>query len=498
MYNETSWDEAELILAKAQQAFRELKRYSIRQRASFMRAIAVEIEALGDELIKTAMAETNLTEPRLIGERARTILQWNSYANYAELGNWLDVRIDTASTTLSKTDIRKTSVALGPVAVFGAGNFPFAFSNAGGDTASAIAAGCPVVVKAHPGHPKTCALMAQAIEKARVRCRMPEGIFAQVYSNGIEMGQLLVKHPAIKAVAFTGSFKGGKAIADMAAQRHEPIPVFAEMGSINPVFLLSEKLRKEAAQVAEQFVGSVTLGVGQFCTNPGLVVGVAGDDLDTFIAAVKAVAPNVPPATMLHPGIAQNFENTRSNALQQSEVTVLAQSGVAKAENQGNVTIASVSAATFIANPALQQEVFGPYSLLVVCQNADEMLAVALAMEGQLTATFMATGNDLEEHQALAHIVQERCGRIIVNQFPTGVEVCLAMHHGGPYPATTNSAYTSVGADGIKRFTRPLSFQNWPDEHLPEELQNANPLDVWRTINNELTLEAIAQPVAGY
>ncbi|MDT3403690.1 aldehyde dehydrogenase (NADP(+)) [Mucilaginibacter terrae] len=498
MYNETSWDEAELILANARQAFRELKKYSIRQRASFMRTIAVEIEALGDELIKTAMAETNLTEPRLIGERARTILQWNSYANYAELGNWMDVRIDTASRTLSKTDIRKTAVALGPVAVFGAGNFPFAFSTAGGDTASAIAAGCPVVVKAHPGHPKTCVLMAQAIEKARVKCRMPEGVFAQVYSTGIEIGQLLVKHEVIKAVAFTGSFKGGKAIADLAAQRHEPIPVFAEMGSINPVFLLPEKLRMEAAQVADQFIASVTLGVGQFCTNPGLMVGIAGDDLNTFTAALKNAAVNAAPATMLHPGIAQNFEHTRSNALQQSEVTVLAQSGIAKAENQGDATIASVSAATFIANPALHQEVFGPYSLLVVCQNADEMLAVAEAIEGQLTATFIATSNDLAENQTLTQIVQERCGRIIVNQFPTGVEVCLAMHHGGPYPATTNSAHTSVGADGIKRFTRPLSFQNWPNEHLPEELQNANPLEVWRTINNELTLEPIGQPVAGY
>ena len=492
MYKETSLEEVDAILAKAGQAYRELKRYSIRQRAAFMRAVAVEIEALGDELIKTAINESHLTEARLTGERARTILQWNSYANYAELGNWLDVRIDMPFLSPStKPDIRKTSVALGPVAVFGAGNFPFAFSTAGGDTACAIAAGCPVVVKAHPGHPQTCVLMAQAIEKARVKCRMPEGIFAQVYGSGIEIGQVLVKHPAVKAVAFTGSYQGGKALTELAARRSEPIPVFAEMGSVNPVFLLPERLKIDGQEVAGQFITSVTLGVGQFCTNPGLMIGIAGEELNSFTTALEKLAHDAPPATMLHPGIAANYEKTREKALEQEEVAVLAQSGIETGENQGGITLAKVSAHTFIANPALHEEVFGPYSLLVVCQNADEMLAVANAIKGQLTATLIATDADLEANRELYEVIQERCGRIIVNQFPTGVEVCLAMHHGGPYPATTNSAFTSVGADGIKRFTRPLSFQNWPNQYLPKELQNENPLEVWRTINNELTLEAI-------
>ncbi|WP_342648196.1 aldehyde dehydrogenase (NADP(+)) [Mucilaginibacter sp. CSA2-8R] len=496
MYKNASPEEVKAVVAKAEEAYGVLKGYSIRQRASFMRKVATEIEALGDVLIKTAMAESNLTEARLLGERTRTVWQWNSYANYAELGNWLDARIDFPTAMPSpKPDVRKTSVALGPVVVFGAGNFPFAFSTAGGDTACAIAAGCPVVVKAHPGHPETCALMAQAIESARVKCLMPEGIFAQVFDDGYEIGQMLIKHPAIKAVAFTGSFKGGTAIADLAAQREEPIPVFAEMGSINPIFLMPDKLKQNAAEIAGQFVNSVTLGVGQFCTNPGVIIGVAGSDLDIFQATLKQVAASTPAAPMLHPGIAKNFEKTKAKALEQNGVAVLAKTEAEQAENYGGLVLATVNAAEFVSNPTLHEEVFGPYSLLVVCRDAEEMLQVAQALKGQLTSTLFATGKDLEESEKLCRAVQQRCGRIIFNQFPTGVEVCLAMHHGGPFPATTNSAYTSVGADGVKRFTRPLSFQNWPDEFLPDELKNENPLEIWRTVNNELTMEPV-HPVA--
>lgn len=492
MFKNASPYEIKAVLAKAEEAFRVLKGYSIRQRTSFMRTVATEIEALGDVLIKTAMAESNLTEARLLGERTRTVWQWNSYANYTELGNWLDARIDfpTAMPSL-KPDVRKTSVALGPVVVFGAGNFPFAFSTAGGDTACAIAAGCPVIVKAHPGHPETCALMAQAIENARLKCRMPEGVFAQVFDEGYEIGQMLIKHPVVKAVAFTGSFKGGTAIAELAAERDEPIPVFAEMGSINPIFLMPDKLKQSAAEIAGQFINSVTLGVGQFCTNPGVIVGLAGSDLDTFQSTLKQVAASTPAAPMLHPGIAKNFEKTKANALEQRGVEVLAKTEAEQAENHGGLVLATVSADEFISNPALHEEVFGPYSLLVVCRDAEEMIQVAQSLKGQLTSTLFATGKDLEESEKLCNIVQERCGRIIFNQFPTGVEVCLAMHHGGPFPATTNSAFTSVGADGIKRFTRPLSFQNWPDEFLPDELKNDNPLEIWRTVNNELTMESV-------
>lgn len=497
MFKNASPEEVKAVLAIAEEAFLALKGYSIRQRTSFMRAVATEIEALGDDLIKTAMAESNLTEARLLGERTRTVWQWNSYANYTELGNWLDARIDFPTAMPSpKPDVRKTSVALGPVVVFGAGNFPFAFSTAGGDTACAIAAGCPVIVKAHPGHPETCALMAQAIEIARVKCRMPEGIFAQVFDEGYEIGQMLIKHPAVKAVAFTGSFKGGTAIAELAAERDEPIPVFAEMGSINPIFLMPDKLKQNTAEIAGQFVGSVTLGVGQFCTNPGVIIGVAGSELDTFQSTLKQVAAGTPAAPMLHPGIAQNFEKTKAKALEQKGVEVLAETEAEQAENHGGLVLATVSAAEFISNPALHEEVFGPYSLLVVCQDAEEMLRVAQALKGQLTSTLFATGKDLEESKKLCLAIQERCGRIIFNQFPTGVEVCLAMHHGGPFPATTNSAHTSVGADGIKRFTRPLSFQNWPDEFLPDELKNDNPLEIWRTVNNEVTMESVNPVVA--
>jgi NADP-dependent aldehyde dehydrogenase len=268
------------------------------------------------------------------------------------------------------------------------------------------------------------------------------------------------------------------------------------MGSINPIFLMPDKLKQNAAEIAGQFINSVTLGVGQFCTNPGVIIGVAGSELDTFQATLKQAAANTPAAPMLHPGIAQNFEKTKTKALEQNGVEVLAKTEAEQAENHGALVLATVSAAEFISNPALHEEVFGPYSLLVVCRDAEEMLQVAQSLKGQLTSTLFATGKDLEESEKLSAVVQERCGRIIFNQFPTGVEVCLAMHHGGPFPATTNSAYTSVGADGIKRFTRPLSFQNWPDEFLPDELKNDNPLEIWRTVNNELTMESVNPVVA--
>ena len=378
-------------------------------------------------------------------------------------------------------------VPLGPVVVFGASNFPFAYSTAGGDTACAFAAGCPVIVKAHPAHAGTSQLVADAILQAAEKCNMPKGIFAHVHGAGFEVGKALVTHIYTKAVGFTGSYIGGKQLFDWANQRKEPIPVFSEMGSINPVFLLPEKIKQAATDVAKQYAGSITLGVGQFCTNPGLIIGVDGNDLDTFIAALGNEIKKISPGTMLHPGIAKAYADKRKSALSQAEVQTVAVAEVAAAENQGTPTIASATGKAFLNNPVLHQEVFGPYSLVVRCKDISEMVEVAKHLEGQLTSTLMATENDIRNNDALVEAVKNICGRFILNSVPTGVEVCLSMHHGGPFPATTDSRFTSVGADGIKRFARPIAFQNWSNALLPDELKDENPLGIWRTVNSELT-----------
>ena len=488
----TSFNEIDQLLQKATTAFHEYKRYPLRRRADFMRCIAQEIEALGDALLETAAAETHLPLARLSGERGRTLFQLRSYAEAAEAGHWLDARIDTADNERlpAKPDTRKTNVPLGPVVVFGASNFPFAYSTAGGDTASALAAGCPVLVKAHPAHPKTSALVASAIFKAAQACEMPEGVFAHVEGEGFETGIYLAKHPLVKAIGFTGSFSGGKALFDAANQRQVPIPVFAEMGSVNPVFILANKLATETQVLAQQLVGSVTLGMGQFCTNPGLIVAVEGTALKAFLEALKVEIAAVKPQIMLHQGIADNYAHKRTAALEQADVRLVAISDEVANAHSGQPSIATVAASTFLANPLLHQEVFGPYSLIIQCKNDAEMLAVAQAMEGQLTSTLMATDSDLEQYADMLPLLQEICGRLIFNNVPTGVEVSFSMQHGGPFPATTDSRFTSVGADAIKRFVRPLCYQNCPDKWLPEELKNANPLGVYRIVNNVLTNKA--------
>lgn len=494
MYKNTSTTEIDELLAKSVQAFHQYKKFSLKQRADFMRAIAVEIDALGDELIETAMAETNLPLARLQGERARTIFQLNSYAAAAEAGTWLEASIDTAiaDRTPPKPDLRKMLVPLGTVAVFGASNFPFAYSTAGGDTATAFAAGCPVVVKAHPAHVKTSTLMASAIDKAVEKCNMPDGIFAHIYGDGFEAGTYLAKHPSIKAIGFTGSFSGGKAIFDLANQRPQPIPVFAEMSSINPIFLLPEKLKQSSHALATQIAGSVTLGVGQFCTNPGLIIAINNEHLEDFIKHLRKEIDAATPAKMLHQGIANNYAKKLEQAVGQKGVQVVAQTKHEVAQDQALISIATATGKTFLENPLLREEVFGPYSLIIQCVDEEELLAVAKSIEGQLTATIMATPTDVETNAELISYVADICGRIILNNVPTGVEVALPMQHGGPFPASTDSRFTSVGADGIKRFARPLSYQNWDDQFLPQELKNANPLNIWRTINNELTKESIS------
>jgi len=495
MFSEKDILEIDAVMQAAWKAFHVYRQYPLQQRAAFMKAIAVELENGGDELITTAMAETNLPEARLRGERARTIFQLNSYAEACEKGEWLEARIDTAVPTKvpPKPDIRKMLVPLGPVIVFGASNFPFAYSTAGGDTACAFAAGCPVIVKAHPAHARTSDMVAAAILKAATQCNMPEGIFAHVQDEGFETGKTLVQHPHTKAVGFTGSFTGGKQLFDWGSQRKEPIPVFAEMGSVNPVFLLPEKMSTGAAEIAKLYAGSITLGVGQFCTNPGLIIGIKGNDLDTFIHTLGEEIKNIAPGTMLHTGIAKAFEEKKAAALAQEHVTLVAASSTPEPEagKYGTPTIATASGQDFLNNPLLHQEVFGPYSIVIACADIAEMNAIAETLEGQLTATVMGTDNDIRNNGQLVQAIQNICGRFILNGVPTGVEVCLSMQHGGPFPATTDSRFTSVGADGIKRFARPVAFQNWSNSLLPDELKDENPLHIWRTVNNELTNQKI-------
>ncbi len=488
MFPDATKEHIDTVMQDSWKAFQLYRKCSLKQRADFMRAIAGEIEKLGDELLNVAAEETHLTEARLRSERARTCFQLNSYADACEKGDWLDIRIDTAipDKIPPKPDLRKMLVPLGPVVVFGASNFPFAYSTAGGDTASAFAAGCSVVVKAHPAHIRTSEMVAGAIQKAVTSCYLPVGVFAHIPGESFEVGKELIEHRYTKAVGFTGSFTGGRQLFDWASQRKEPIPVFAEMSSINPVFILPGKLKESAEEVAKQYAGSITLGVGQFCTNPGLIIAIDNDDLSRFITSLSDEINKTSPADMLHAGIFKNYVERRANVLSQTDVETIAVATGEPLLNQGVPTIASASAEAFISNPILHQEVFGPYSLIIRCKNIDEMISVTQHIEGQLTATLMATENDLNHCGELVEKLKDICGRFVMNGVPTGVEPCLAMHHGGPYPATTDSRFTSVGADAIKRFARPICFQNWSDDMLPEELKKENPLKMLRTVNGEL------------
>lgn len=493
MFTDATSSEIHQAMEKAWSAYLSFRNYSLAQRAGFMRRIASELEACGDLLIHTAMAETHLPEARLRGERARTIYQLESYALACEEGSWLEVRIDTANPEKQppKPDIRKMQIPLGPVVVFGASNFPFAYSTAGGDTACAFAAGCPVVVKAHPAHPRTSQLVADAIQHAAERCGMPAGVFTHLFGASVEVGRELVRHPRTAAVGFTGSYGGGKQLFDWANQRAVPIPVFAEMGSVNPIFILPGRLATSQPAMVTQCAASITLGVGQFCTNPGLIIGIDSEALQQFIHDLGKAIKLSPPGTMLHPGIIKAYKEKKGIALLQEQVHLVAEAEAPAQADQALPTLATVSGKAFLENPLLHQEVFGPYSLVIRCKDMPEMLQVAQQLEGQLTVTLMAEAQEIEENQPLVECIKNLCGRLIHNGVPTGVEVCLSMQHGGPFPATTDSRYTSVGADGIKRFARPLAFQGWSNALLPDPLKNENPLGIWRTVNNQLTKEAI-------
>jgi alpha-ketoglutaric semialdehyde dehydrogenase len=398
--------------------------------------------------------------------------------------------MDTAlpERTPPRPDIRKTYVGLGPVVVFGASNFPFAFSTAGGDTASAIAAGCSVVVKAHSAHTQTAQIMAEAIKRGVKKAGFDEGTFEQIFTESRAEAQALVKHPLVKAVGFTGSYGGGKALFDLANQRPEPIPVFAEMGSINPVFVLPQKIKNSSKELATQYVGSLTLGVGQFCTNPGLIVVPEGDE--DFINTLVEETSKVAPAKMLHEGIAEAYVSNKEKVSSQENVKVL-HAASSSEKGIGAASVALVTAEEFVKNPNLQEEVFGPFGLVITYSSNQQLIQVAQSIHGQLTCTIQGEEEEIINYEELLLHVSEKCGRLLFNGYPTGVEVVSAMQHSGPFPSCTDSRFTSVGPDAIRRFARPISYQNVPDVYLPDELKNSNPLGLYRLVNGEITKEVL-------
>lgn len=482
---------AEPFLSVAIDAFTTYKSTTGRQRATFLRAIAHEIENLGDDLIETASRESRLPVARISGERGRTIAQLRMFADLLDEGSWVDAHIDTAIADripVPKPDIRKMLFPLGPVVVFGASNFPLAFSTAGGDTASALAAGCPVIVKAHPAHPDTSALVAEAISRAVGTMGFPSGTFQHAVGD-IPLAQSLVAHPFTRAVGFTGSLHTGNALLDIARRRQEPIPVLAEMGSVNPQIILPGAMR-EVPNLPATLASSITLGVGQFCTNPGLLFALECPELENFTDALSEAVAGVAPAPMLTDTIADNFKSKLSDQLQNKGMDVIGSAPEA-ATGYGSPVVARVSATIFMDNPSLADEVFGPYSLLVVCKHRDELLSAVKSLGGQLTASLWASNDELNGAAGLFNAMTERVGRVIVNGAPTGVEVCPSMHHGGPYPATTDARFTSVGTDAIKRFVRPVAFQNCPESILPAELHDANPTGIMRLVNGSYTREPV-------
>jgi NADP-dependent aldehyde dehydrogenase len=471
----------------AAEAFRAYRNTSLEERAVFLETIAAEIEALGDELITRAMAETGLPRPRLEGERGRTMGQLKLFAGVVRDGGFLDVRIDTEMPDRKparRPDIRSRQIALGPVAVFGASNFPLAFSVAGGDTASALAAGCPVVVKAHNAHPGTSELAARAIRRAVEKCGLPAGTFSILFDSNFEIGAALVAAPQIKAVGFTGSRRGGLALWKIAQARAEPIPLYAEMSSINPVVVLPEALKARGPAIASEFVGSLTLGSGQFCTNPGLVLIMDGPGADEFVAAAGQALSAHQAAPMLTPGIQQAYKAGVEKLSSHKDVELVARG---KAEGpRCPSALFSTSASAFSGDEVLAQEVFGASSLVVRCKDKAELVGVLEHLEGQLTAAVHMDGADEAQLRDLLPVLEEKAGRILINGFGTGVEVCHAMVHGGPFPATSDGRTTSVGSMAIRRFLRPVAYQDLPTGALPDSLKTANPLAVPQMIDGKL------------
>lgn len=486
-YLEATEEEVGRAALAAMSAFSAYRALPASRRAEFLDAIADEIDALGDDFVTTVCRETALPAARIQGERARTSGQMRLFATALRRGDFHGARIDLAMpqrTPLPRADIRQYRIAVGPVAVFGASNFPLAFSTAGGDTASALAAGCPVVFKAHAGHMMTAEAVAEAILRAAARTGMPGGVFNMVYGGSV--GASLVKHPAIQAVGFTGSLRGGRALYDMAAARPQPIPVFAEMSSINPVVLLPGALRARAEKVADELAASVLLGAGQFCTNPGLVIGMRSPGFDTFLERLGQTLDKAAPQTLLSAaGLAQYGKGVTAMS---AHAGVQRLAGGEPVGRQARAQIFKADASLlWDGDPLLQEEIFGPATVVVEVADQAELVRALQALRGQLTATLIGEPDELLAATDIVELLQDKVGRLLLNGYPTGVEVCDAMVHGGPYPATSDSRGTSVGTLAIDRFLRPVCFQNFPDALLPDALKNANPLGIERLVNGEKT-----------
>jgi len=483
--------DVEQACALAWEAFDAYRETGLEQRARFLETIADELIAVGEALVERACQESGLPRGRIEGERGRTVGQLRLFAEVVREGSWLEPRIDPAQPErkpLPRSDLRQRHVALGPVAVFGASNFPLAFSVAGGDTASALAAGCPVVAKAHPAHPGTSELAGRAVQAAVQKCGLPAGVFSLLMDSGYEVGGALVADARIKAVGFTGSRRGGLALVRIAQGRAEPIPVYAEMSSINPVFLLPKALASRGAEIGKAFVASLTMGAGQFCTNPGLVFAVDGPGLDAFLEAAAQGVKSSPALTMLTPGIHKAYVEGTTKLARNPRLRELAR-GMAPPEGsyQGQAALFQTDVAGFREDPEVQEEVFGASSVLVRCPDVKTMRDVLEGMEGQLTATLQLDApDDIEAARTLMPALERKVGRILANGWPTGVEVGHAMVHGGPYPSTSDGRTTSVGTLATRRFLRPVCYQDLPDALLPEALRDGNGLHLWRRVDGAL------------
>jgi alpha-ketoglutaric semialdehyde dehydrogenase len=482
-YHSAAQDELELAATLGAEAFASYSQVPGKTRAVFLRRIADAFESHRDELANRAHLETALPIPRLNGEVARTANQFRVFAALVEEGSWVNARIDPAlpdRQPLPRPDLRSMLRPLGPVAVFGASNFPLAFSVAGGDTASALAVGCPVIVKAHPAHPGTSELAAHILGESIAAEGLHPGVFSMLYDTGIEIGSALVQHPLICAVAFTGSLRAGRALMDLAAARLHPIPCFAEMSSGNPVFILPGALRKDPAALAKGLYGSFTLAAGQMCTKPGIVLVPEAPEAATFFDELKSLVEQAQPFTLLTAGIAQAY--SRGTAERSSQIPLAATASTSESAGGflSNAKLFTVCLDQLMGQPELTEEIFGPNTLLVHCDTAQDYLRAARALDGHLTATILGNEADLTANRELIQILEQKAGRLIFNGFPTGVEVAHAMVHGGPYPSTSDPRFTSVGSLAIYRFVRPVCFQNFPQSMLPPELQDANPLGITR------------------
>ncbi len=487
LFQGASSGEVQKATELADAAFASYRNISGKERAVFLKSIGEKIMALGDELVERAVAETGLPAGRIEMERGRTVNQLNLFASLLEDGSWVNARIDTAlpdRQPLPRPDLRAMLRPIGPVVVFCASNFPLAFSVAGGDTASALAAGCPVIVKAHHAHPGTAELVGSAIQAAVKVHGLHEGVFSLVFGSGKTVGTQLAKSPVVKAIGFTGSRSGGRALFDVAAARPEPIPVYAEMSSINPVFILPGALKEKGKAIAEGLAGSITLGVGQFCTNPGISILPKSQEAEEFVNQLKSSIEDFE-GVMLHSGICDAYQAGVAKLIGTPNVSSVKsnQTDPGRGQAKAGSALFQTTAENFLSDPGLSDEVFGPASLLITSDSREQTLAIASNLEGHLTATIHGTDQDLAEWKDLIDILETKVGRLVFNGFPTGVEVCHSMVHGGPYPATTDSRTTSVGTLAIERFSRPVCYQNFPEDLLPDELKESNPLGIARLVN---------------